>query len=108
MILRINGQVAAYLEPVVEVTKEGGGGIAGFVQDKFMDYIVIPVANWCVKVLHSIWDFIVANSVDFIEIGIIVCAIGIMVSPLIGKSPGVWAGRAMLIAFVGAVLRILT
>lgn len=110
----------AHIDPVVEQTQESGGWLSNFwsdhvteptkdyAQDKFMDYIVIPVAHWFVNLGKSIFDFLLVNSVTIIEAGVIICAIGVMIAPLAGKQPGYWVGKGTLVLIAGALWRILT
>ena len=97
-----SGWVSNFLgDHVITPTKE-------LVQSKFMDYVVLPFFNWLKDTALHIYDLLVYYSVDIITLGIVGCAVGVMLAPFTGKTPGLWIGRGLLLAMLGSVWRIFT
>lgn len=93
MIIRING---AALPDI------GGGAI-----DNITETITGIMSRALGETVHGIFATLNAYSPEIITFGIIVCALGMMVAPIVGNN-GKWMGRMFLTFWVGVIWRVLT
>lgn len=106
MLVRINGIIT---EPV----SGGSGPFNESVAGKLVELIANSLANIATdfgavlgEMFRGVLATINANSADIITLGIVTCAAGMMVSPIVGdKNP--WIGRMFTTFWVGVIWRVL-
>jgi hypothetical protein len=75
--------------------------------DSAGDAIGDHISAWLSEKASALLNFLNANSPDIITFGIIICAAGLMVAPLIGNNTGKWIGRMFTITWLGVIWRLL-
>ncbi|MEK5396043.1 hypothetical protein [Paenibacillus sp. FSL K6-2859] len=93
MILRLNG---------VALPDIGGG-----VVDNITETVTGIVSRVLGDTAHGIIAAMNAYSPEIITFGIVICALGMMVGPIVGNN-GKWMGRMFLTFWVGVIWRVLT
>lgn len=91
MLLRING------------VPDVGGGVIDNLTEAGTDITTRLLGD----IAHGIIAALNAYSPEVITFGIIVCALGMMVAPIIGNN-GKWMGRMFMTFWVGVIWRVLT
>ncbi|TCM89583.1 hypothetical protein EV294_11248 [Paenibacillus sp. BK033] len=103
MILRINGAVVP----------SGDGGNSGGIMEQlnnFADWfigqetelLVKPATNTFSAWAHHIADVLNANSAEIATLAIVVCAVGMMIGPLVGAGSK-WVGRLFVTFWCGVI-----
>lgn len=93
MIIRING---AALPDI-------GGGVIDNITETITGLISRVIGETATGIIAALN----AYSPEIITFGIIVCALGMMVAPIVGNN-GKWMGRMFLTFWVGVIWRVLT
>lgn len=91
MILRINGGI---------IPDVGGGALDNFVEAgaEAVGSALVHYASMAVTTLNT-W------SPEIITLGIVTCAVGMMVGPLVGSTK--WLGRLFVTFWIGVIWRVL-
>jgi len=71
---------------------------------KFVDWVLGGIGNF----LHDLAMILNQSSAEIVTFGVIVCAGGMMIAPMVGSPPAKWFGRLVGIFFIGAIWRALT
>jgi len=106
-----------FVNHVVHVTPDGAAESAKGIMDhlngfsdwflrKETELFVAPVGNTFKAWVEHIVALLNENSAEIITLGVVVCAAGMMIGPLIGNKQ--WFGRLFITLFGGVVWRMLT
>lgn len=105
MIVRINGMITEPETALNPFENSVAGKLVDLIADSLgniaSDFRVVlgDLFRSCIAILN-------ANSAEIITLGIITCAAGMMISPLVGdKNP--WIGRLFTTFWVGVIWRVL-
>lgn len=74
---------------------------------KEAEIIIKPATNTFMDMVHHVVEIINACSAEIITLGIVVCAGGMMIGPIVG-SGGKWVGRLFIVFWGGVIWRALT
>lgn len=95
MIIKVNGVPNWWKGPITQVVENN-------VQSPWE-----LIVDWFTDKADQLFAVINANSSDVITLGIVVCAFGVMISPITGSSSK-WLGKLFLVSWVGVIWRVLT
>lgn len=73
--------------------------------DDGRDVITRALGKWFSEKLDRLLDLLNSNSTEIITLGVIVCAFGMMVAPMLGSTAGRWFGRLFATLAVGVIWR---
>lgn len=68
--------------------------------------IINRLGDWTTTKLDGLIAVLNANSAEIITGGILVCAFGVMLSPLIDMAPAKWYGRMFTVLWLGIIWRV--
>lgn len=86
---------------------EGFNNFADKVVYTEIEFLLKPIGIFFRDAFYSLIHLLNTNSVEIITLGIIGCSILMIVSPLWGHKGGTWLGRAVAVALVGSVWRLI-
>lgn len=69
--------------------------------------IINRLSDWSTDKFDALIAILNDNSADIITGGILVCAFGVMLSPMIDSSAGKWYGRMFAVLWIGVVWRVM-
>ncbi|WP_337102307.1 hypothetical protein [Paenibacillus sp. YIM B09110] len=100
MIIRINGEPSV-MDRINDFADR-------FIEQE-TEYIVKPATDTLFTYLERFVDVINACSAEIITLGIVTCAVGLMVNPIVGGGGGnKWIGRLFITFWGGVIWRMIT
>ena len=69
--------------------------------------IIDRLSEWSAAKLDALIAALNANSPEIITAGVILCAFGVMVSPMIDNNASKWYGRLFTVLWLGVVWRVM-
>lgn len=105
MIIRINNAIVD--EPARGIMDRINEFADWFIGQE-TELLVKPATNTFMDIAHRFVDAVNACSAEIITLGIVACAVGMMVGPLTGGGGNKWLGRLFVTFWGGVIWRMIT